>query len=273
MLRFFRQRALALALAGIALTTACSTGKKVGAKQATSLSRMDSVAYAFGLINGEAFARVIATVPGDSLSRKQILAGLSDRLEQTANPRLTMEAARSLFQSYVKEVQERENKVLMSQNDSVLQANKLKPGVETTTSGLQYRVLKAGNGAKVTSEQDTVVVHYEGKLINGKTFDSSYERQQPATFPLNQVIQGWTEGIKLMNVGAKYEFYIPYQLAYGERGAGTAIPPYSTLIFDVELLDVLPYKEEVTKVEASVEEKTSPADTKIKKRSNRKAKK
>jgi FKBP-type peptidyl-prolyl cis-trans isomerase len=118
-----------------------------------------------------------------------------------------------------------------------LEANGKKEGVTTTASGLQYKVIKAGSGANPKAT-DTVKVHYKGTFLDGKTFDSSYDRGEPISFPLNRVIAGWTEGVQLMPVGSTYEFYIPSNLAYGERGAPGAIPPNSTLIFVVELLDI-----------------------------------
>jgi FKBP-type peptidyl-prolyl cis-trans isomerase len=118
-----------------------------------------------------------------------------------------------------------------------LEENAKKEGVNVTSSGLQYKVIKEGYGTKPKATE-TVVVHYRGTLIDGTEFDSSYKRNQPISFPLNGVIAGWTEGLQLMKTGAKYEFYIPYNLAYGERGAGGVIPPYATLIFEVELLEV-----------------------------------
>ena len=118
-----------------------------------------------------------------------------------------------------------------------LEENGKKEGVTTTASGLQYKVIKAGTGAKPKAT-DTVNVHYKGTFLDGKTFDSSYDRGQPISFPLNGVIAGWTEGVQSMPVGSTYEFYIPSNLAYGERGAGGAIPPNSTLIFVVELLGI-----------------------------------
>ncbi|MBO4453702.1 MAG: FKBP-type peptidyl-prolyl cis-trans isomerase [Paludibacteraceae bacterium] len=121
--------------------------------------------------------------------------------------------------------------------EKFLQENALRDEVKTTESGLQYEVLKEGKGKKPTAEQ-TVKVHYEGTLIDGTVFDSSYQRGEPIEFPLNGVIKGWTEGLQLMPVGSKYKLYIPYQLGYGERGAGQQIPPYSTLIFTVELLEI-----------------------------------
>lgn len=119
-----------------------------------------------------------------------------------------------------------------------LQNNAGKPGVITTKSGLQYEVLNPGTGKKPKAT-DKVRCHYEGTLIDGTVFDSSYQRNEPAVFGLNQVIPGWTEGVQLMSEGAKYRFYIPYLLAYDESGAGGMIPPYATLIFDVELIEVL----------------------------------
>ena len=118
-----------------------------------------------------------------------------------------------------------------------LENNLKKDGVQVTSTGLQYEVIEAGNGAKPKAT-DTVEVNYRGTFIDGKQFDSSYDRGQTIEFPLNGVILGWTEGVQLMNTGATYRFYIPFHLAYGERGAGGAIPPFSTLIFDVELVSI-----------------------------------
>ena len=123
------------------------------------------------------------------------------------------------------------------EGEQFLQANALREEVKVTESGLQYEVIEEGKGAKPTAEQ-TVKVHYEGTLIDGTVFDSSYQRGEPIEFPLSGVIKGWTEGLQLMSVGSKYKLYIPYELGYGERGAGQSIPPYSALIFTVELLEI-----------------------------------
>lgn len=125
----------------------------------------------------------------------------------------------------------------MSADIAYLEDNAKKDGVVTTDSGLQYRILEEGTGYK-PGPRDNVKVHYEGKLVNGKKFDSSYDRGQPTEFPLNAVIPGWSEGVQLMQEGGKYEFVIPSQLGYGARGAPGAIPPHATLIFIVELLKV-----------------------------------
>lgn len=118
-----------------------------------------------------------------------------------------------------------------------LEENLKKDGVTVTSSGLQYEILEDATGAK-PSASDTVEVHYRGTLINGEEFDSSYKRGQTIEFPLSGVIAGWTEGVQLMSVGSKYRFYIPFHLAYGQNGAGGVIPPFATLIFDVELVSI-----------------------------------
>jgi FKBP-type peptidyl-prolyl cis-trans isomerase FklB len=139
-------------------------------------------------------------------------------------------------------VQAESNKVtyknLIEQGDSFLQKNKERTGVIVTASGLQYEVVKMGTGPK-PAETNTVKVHYTGTLINGTKFDSSYDRNQPAEFPVNGVIKGWTEALQLMPVGSKFKLYIPESLAYGAGGAGEFIKPYSTLIFEVELLEIV----------------------------------
>ncbi len=126
----------------------------------------------------------------------------------------------------------------MSADTKFLEENALKEGVVTTASGLQYKVLTQGTGARPASGNSEVEVHYEGSLINGTVFDSSYKRGEPITFFLNQVISGWTEGVQLMPTGSTYEFYIPSALGYGTRGAAGVIPPNATLIFKVELIKV-----------------------------------
>lgn len=141
------------------------------------------------------------------------------------------------YQQKMMQQQQAKAKPNIEEGEKFLAVNKTRQGVQTTPSGLQYEVLTSGNGAK-PSANDTVTVNYRGTLINGKVFDDSYARGQSATFPLNRVIRGWTEGVQLMPVGSKYKFYIPYQLGYGLNGAGEDIPGGSVLIFEVELLSV-----------------------------------
>ena len=129
------------------------------------------------------------------------------------------------------------SKKAKAEGEAFLAQNAKREGVKTTASGLQYEVIEATLGQKPKAT-DTVRVHYEGTLIDGTVFDSSYKRGESISFPLNGVIKGWTEGLQLMSVGSKYKFFIPYQLAYGERGAGASIPPYAALIFTVELLGI-----------------------------------
>jgi FKBP-type peptidyl-prolyl cis-trans isomerase FklB len=135
------------------------------------------------------------------------------------------------------EMMGRKTLALKADGQKILDENKKKPGVTTTTSGLQYEVLKSGTG-KTPGPDDNVTVHYTGKLLDGTVFDSSVERGEAATFGVSDVITGWTEVLQLMKEGDKWLVYIPYELAYGERGAGQSIPPYATLIFEVELIKV-----------------------------------
>lgn len=240
----FKKVVVGATLAGLVAVVpiACSPKvKKTTNSLAALSSHQDTIAYAFGLLNGESFRLSMENIPGDSLDRVRVLEGFSHAL-LSKQAFISQDTARTLFQNYVQHVQEREIAELKIRNEVALEENKTREGVLITSSGLQYRVLKEAYGPRPTV-QDTVVVHYAGRTIDGKEFDSSYKRGEPATFGLLQVIPGWTEGVCLMPKGAKYEFYIPSALAYGERGAGGAIPPHATLIFEIELVDIKPYAE------------------------------
>ena len=163
------------------------------------------------------------------LIKQGFINGLYDYTEQ-----MDMQTAGQYVETVVARMKYGETK---EAGEKFLQENALRNEVKTTDSGLQYEVLTQGKGPKPTAES-TVKVHYEGTLIDGTVFDSSYQRGEPIEFPLNGVIKGWTEGLQLMPVGSKYKLYIPYELGYGERGAGTSIPPYAALIFTVELLEI-----------------------------------
>ena len=172
-------------------------------------------------------------------------AGLKDAVSGN-KPLLTDEQVKETMTAYSKSMMEKQaslSKEAAAKNtaegEKFLAENKSKEGVKTTPSGLQYKVIKEGEGP-MPKETDTVVTHYRGTLLNGTEFDSSIKRNEPATFPVNRVIKGWTEALQMMKVGSKYQLFIPASLAYGERGAGQEIGPNETLIFDVELLGIQP---------------------------------
>ncbi len=151
--------------------------------------------------------------------------------------KLTDQEAQQLVNNFIQKQQEEATRAIREEGERFLAENAKKEGVTVLPSGLQYTVITEGTGAQPLAT-DRVKCHYEGTLTNGQVFDSSYRRGEPAVFPLNGVIPGWTEGVQLMKEGAKYRFFIPYNLAYGEQGAGQAIPPYAALIFDVELISI-----------------------------------
>ncbi len=178
--------------------------------------------------------------PFDGLSAEAVIAGLTDSLNGVACPVSDddMRAAFEAINAQMQAKQAEQAKTLSADGDKFLAENAIRDEVTVTESGLQYEVLTAGEGEKPTAAS-TVRVHYHGTLLDGSVFDSSYERGQPAEFPVGGVIKGWTEALQIMATGSKWRLYIPYDLAYGEQGAGGAIGPFATLIFDVELLDIL----------------------------------
>ncbi len=201
---------------------------------------MDKLSYALGIGIGSQLAGMGAKgldIDDFAQAVKDVISGTPLKVNNAE--------AQSLVQAFFKEQEDKQRaaaaeagKVAKAAGESFLADNAKKEGIVVLPSGLQYQVLKEGNGKK-PSATDQVKCHYEGTLIDGTIFDSSYQRNEPATFGLNQVIAGWTEGVQLMSEGAKYRFFIPYNLAYGERGAGAQIPPFAALVFDVELLKVL----------------------------------
>ena len=194
---------------------------------------LDKVSYCFGLsiasnllssgvntINTEAFVDAIKTVYAGQM------------------PEIKPEEANQILQDYFNKLQNETGKAAKEAGEQFLKDNNSKEGVVTLESGLQYKVISTGNGA-IPKSSDTVKCHYEGRLINGAVFDSSIRRGEPAEFPVNGVIAGWVEALQLMPVGSKWQLYIPSDLAYGPHGAGQAIGPNETLIFDIELLDIV----------------------------------
>lgn len=200
---------------------------------------MDKLSYALGIGIGSQLAGMgVKELNIDDFAQaiKDVISGSELKVDNAE--------AQTLVQNFFQEQEAKQQaaaaeagKAAKAAGEAFLAENGKKDGVVTLPSGLQYQVLKEGNGKK-PSATDQVVCHYEGTLIDGTVFDSSYQRNQPATFGLNQVIAGWTEGVQLMQEGAKYRFFIPYNLAYGERGAGAQIPPFAALVFDVELIEV-----------------------------------
>lgn len=199
---------------------------------------MDKVSYALGIGIGRQLSQMGAadlSIDDFAQAIKDVIAG---------DLKLGDAEAQQIVQEFFAKQEEKQKaeaaekgKAAKQDGEKFLAENGKKEGVVTTASGLQYQVLREGNGQSPKAT-DTVECHYEGTLIDGTKFDSSYDRGQTATFPLNQVIAGWTEGLQLMKEGGKYRFFIPYELGYGERGAGASIPPFSTLVFDVELVSV-----------------------------------
>ena len=193
---------------------------------------MDKLSYALGLGIGRQLSQMgAAEIVAEDFAQaiKDVLAG--------AELKVSDGEAQTVVNKFFEEKQNAQAKSAKAEGENFLAENAKKDGVVVLPSGLQYQVLKEGTG-KQPKATDQVECHYEGTLINGQVFDSSYQRGHTATFGLNQVIAGWTEGVQLMKEGAKYRFFIPYNLAYGERGAGQSIPPYAALVFDVELVAV-----------------------------------
>jgi FKBP-type peptidyl-prolyl cis-trans isomerase len=178
---------------------------------------------------------------GLTVSPEAFLEGLKDAMNGKA-PKYTEAQAQAAVQLALQAVADKKSAANLAAGKAFLEGNGKKAGVAKTASGLQYEVLAKGTGAKPKAS-DTVKVNYLGKLLDGTVFDSSYERNEPAVFPLSGVIPGWTEGVQLMPVGSKFRFFVPSELAYGEQGAGNDIAPNSVLIFEVELLSIEPAQE------------------------------
>jgi FKBP-type peptidyl-prolyl cis-trans isomerase FklB len=194
---------------------------------------MDKISYALGLGIGQQLKSM--NIKGFNLS--EFSRSISQVMEGQPTD-MTAREAQEMLNAYFADKAAEEDQQAIADGKVFLENNGKREGVVTTKSGLQYEVLQEGTG-RSPKATDKVRCHYEGRLLDGSVFDSSYSRSEPADFGLNQVIPGWTEGVQLMKEGAKFRFFIPYLLGYGERGAGSSIPPYSTLIFDVELLKVL----------------------------------
>ena len=197
-----------------------------------SNSEMDKFSYSLGM-------NIAASLMNDGLDNvvvKDLALGLEDLLKNS-DTRVSAEEAQQILQTGIQEAQSKKFGAVKEEGAAYLAENAKKEGVTVLESGLQYEVITAGTGNKPAAT-DNVTVHYKGTLIDGTVFDSSIERGQPATFPVNGVIPGWIEGLQLMTEGSKWKLHIPFNLAYGEQGAGGSIPPFATLVFEVELIKI-----------------------------------
>ena len=214
----------------------------------------DKVSYSVGLQIGFNLSRQKVDINPDVLA-----AGIKDAL--AGKPQLNPDQIKEVMTTFEKDMEQKQKEAgdkNKTEGAKFLEENKKKEGVKTTASGLEYKVLKEGNGAQPKAT-DTVTVNYRGTLINGTEFDSSYKRGQPATFPVNGVIKGWTEALQLMKVGSKYQLFIPSNLAYGERAVSPDLGANSTLIFEVELLDAKPASTPAAPAAAAPKGAPSPA--------------
>ena len=198
----------------------------------TPTPKMDTTSYSLGVVlaqnlKQQGFKKIVAA---------DLARGFEESLAGTAS--MTPDLANIHIQEHLRKASESAGAEARKEGETFLANNAKRPEVSVTASGLQYEVLKQGAGGKQPTATQTVEVHYHGTLIDGTVFDSSVQRGETISFPLNRVISGWTEGLQLMSEGDKYRFYIPYDLAYGERGSAPKIPPYAALIFDVELFKV-----------------------------------
>lgn len=194
---------------------------------------MDKISYALGI----SMASNLKSTGINNLNLSEFQKGVADIMEGK-KPSMDMQEAQMLLSQYFSKLQEEADAKNKEIGEKFLAENKKREGIITTTSGLQYEILTAGNGPKPKAT-DTVSCHYEGRLIDGTVFDSSIRRGQPAQFPVNGVIAGWVEALQMMPVGSKWRLYIPSDLAYGAHGAGDIIGPNATLIFDVEVLQII----------------------------------
>ncbi len=194
---------------------------------------MDKISYALGLSIGNNFI----TSGIKKVNLEVFLKGMKDVMEG-ATPEMSYDEAKEVMNDYFSKLQDERLDLNLKAGEEFLAINKNRPGVVTLPSGLQYEILKEGNGPK-PSATDQVKCHYHGTLIDGTVFDSSVERGQPATFGVNQVIPGWVEALQLMPTGSKWKLFIPSNLAYGKSGAGQTIEPNSTLVFEVEILEIV----------------------------------
>ena len=217
-----------IAISALLFITAC---KGEATKEVVLANEIDSVSYSLGVNIGENIKTQFEDIKIDNF-----LSGMQEVINGV-EPKINNDQALMVIQNYFTKKQSARSEVKIEEGRKFLEENSKKEGVITLASGLQYEVIIDGSGEKPKLE-DNVTTHYHGTLLDGTVFDSSVDRGEPASFPVGGVIKGWTEALQLMSVGSKWKLYVPYDLAYGERGAGPQIGPYSTLIFEVELLNI-----------------------------------
>jgi len=219
---------VSIALFGIA----CNSTKTNEAESSNLNTEIDSVSYSIGVNIGENLNQQLKDANLDLIAN-----GIKDAFDSSTTCLIAGQEAQATIEKYFAKIQANKDVKFKDEGLRYLEENGKRPEVTTLESGLQYEVLIEGIGPKPSSE-DKVTTHYHGTLIDGTIFDSSVERGEPASFPVSGVIKGWTEALQLMSVGSKWKLFVPYDLAYGERGVGQKIGPYSTLIFEVELISI-----------------------------------
>lgn len=224
-----------LAIAVIFASTSCS---QKGTPKVKLVTNIDSVSYAIGMIVGNNNNEQLKSAPSGDEINTDVMSAAFTIASAKGDLSISDEEANTLISEFFNKASKKVGQENLEEGNAFLEKNKAREGVVTTESGLQYEIITEGKGPKPTAD-DQVKVEYTGTLIDGTVFDSSVERGQPATFGVSQVIPGWTEVLQLMPVGSKWKIYVPANLAYGERGAGADIKPNSTLIFEIELLDIV----------------------------------
>jgi len=215
--------------------SACQNGVKRNVKLETAA---DSASYAVGVLVGESNKQQVDAVPGGKELDLEIMSSAFRKSMLGEETGMTIEEAQSIIQSFIGAASEIEAQKNLEEGNAFLEKNKARAGVIVTPSGLQYEIITEGTGPKPTLD-DQIKFHYHGTLIDGTVFDSSIDRGEPMTYPLSGLIEGWKEAMQLMPVGSKWKIYIPSNLGYGEQNMGGALGPNSTLIFDIELLDIV----------------------------------